>query len=197
MSVNEETNLGFFQGLMNKVQAFFSSEEEEEEIEMDDEVLFAFTEENVLEFVKDFVKEEDDLMCISFAMDNDFTEPEGYEMYGCNGPFITAEEANETRGIQEASDFKDAYLVMHNYYLKPKITVDSGMITGFPPTFNYPSEEDFILESFSETEATVRVEGKTPCLFTVKKDAAEEEGKIVTSIMQSIQYVGDVERLDY
>lgn len=202
MSVSEDSITQVIKNIINKITSFFSEKKEdfedtEDVLDDDDDDLYDFNEENVIDFVKSFVKEEDILMCIDFALGENFMEPEDYESYGCNHSFVTAEYALDDHGIQNKEDFKENYMVMHNYYLKPKITAQESMMTGFPPAFNFPSDEDFTLKSLSESEATIYVDGKTPCLFTVKKDDTENQKMIITSIMQSIKFVGDIERLDY
>lgn len=198
MSVSEENVTNAIKKIINKITSFFSEEKDDSEDFLDDDdELYDFNEENVIEFVKSFIKEEDILMCINFALGENFIEPESYELYGCNRSFVTAEYALDDHGIKNSEDFKENYMVSHNYYLRPKITAESSVMTTFPPSFNFPSDEDFTLKTLNENEATIYVEGKTPCLFTVNKDDTENQKMIITSIMQSVKFVGDIERLDY
>jgi hypothetical protein len=139
-------------------------------------------EQEVLNFVQEYVEGSDLMNCVDFALGHDFEEPDDYESYGCRIDFLSKEETSVT----DEDALAEWYVSHSNKYLKPKVSADDPRGFSFPPTFNFPQEEDFTVESIEDEKAEVLVEGTEDYTFVVERDESEEEGIIITAITFSV-----------
>ena len=145
------------------------------------------TEETLRSFIDQYTKGIDLMNCALYAIENDFSEPDDYDNYGCHIGFLKQEQCS----VKDEEEVGEWYVHHHNSFAIRKIDASAPMGFSFPPPYNFVEEDDVTVLELSHECAKVEVE--TPnmnYLFSIVPNDEGESGLAIAAIVGTLPFGG-------
>lgn len=143
--------------------------------------------EKISAFILAYTKGVDLINCVNNSIENNFEMPEDYDDYGCKIGFITKDKSS----VQDEESLQQWNIQHHNTFVASKIDSDSPVGFGFPPPYNFITEEDITISSVDNDSAEVEVETDNGTyLIKVESFGDNEYGMIIRSVYMEPQWGG-------
>ncbi|PKP02134.1 MAG: hypothetical protein CVU11_12885 [Bacteroidetes bacterium HGW-Bacteroidetes-6] len=146
-------------------------------------------ENSLKEFILAYTKGVDLINCIHYSLENNFEKPDDYDDYGCNIAFITGENSS----VKDNASLEEWNIYHHNNFVESKITAESATGYGFPPPYNFITENDITINSIEKDKAEVEVETNNGnYIFYIESPAENEYGMHIRSVFLKPQWGGNL-----